>query len=130
MFSSNNKHSKKTLGNRKIQVELDNAFNHTTDRTSLRTDSIFDWFYMNWELKGITDFVQNMLVNFIDYCNNDKSGIQMFDNKNKNYFKPLIQKLEMSEFTPRTKYYDELKKLDFNNEINLFSQESCDIFDF
>ena len=122
----------KIPGIRKIQVELCKSFNLTTDRASWRTfRCMLGWFCMKWEIKGVPEFVQNMVTFFIANCNSEKLMIHIFKERKNNSFEPLIQENEINELlTSRTKSLDKLDELDFENEIDLFPEETKDIFDF
>ena len=57
--------------------------------------------------------------------------IHIFKERKNNSFEPLIQESEINELlTSRTKSLDKLDELDFENEIDLFPEETKDIFDF
>ena len=130
MFQSK-RYRLKIFGIRKIQVELCEAFNLTTDRASWRTiPGMLGWFCMIWEMKGVPEFVQNKVTYFIVNSEKEKSAIHIFQGRNKNRFEPLIQGIERNELPPRNESFDELNKLNFDNEIDLFPQETLDIFDF
>ena len=122
----------KVLGIRQIQVEVCKIFNLTTDRASWRTiRGMLGWFCMIWEIKGVPEFVQNKVTFFVANCNSKKLMIHIFKERKNNSFEPLIQESEINELlTSRTKSLDKLDELDFENEIDLFPEETKDIFDF
>ena len=109
----------KVLGIRQIQVEVCKTFNLTTDRASWRTiRGMLGWFCMIWEMKGVPEFVQNKVTYFIVNSEKEKSAIHIFQGRNKNRFEPLIQGIERNELPPRNESFDELNKLNFDNEID------------